>query len=96
MRRGRPFCVNCEAKPARLLGREGMLGTPDERYFCSLKCAADWAIVRVAAQQEWCGKRYETGPYSDVEGPHGWYSIREYPDGCPECDAEADEEKATA
>lgn len=90
-----PSCANCEVKPAKRFPGVS-LGTPDERFFCSLRCAADWALQRVAANSEWCGKRHEDAPNSGSEGPHGWFDLTDWPNGCPECDAETDEREAAS
>ncbi len=75
-----PFCMNCGARRAK------RLKVSREIAFCSLVCAADWALERATVSQEWCGQMFENNPDSDNSGPHGWFDLHDYPDGCPECE----------
>jgi len=75
-----PLCMNCGARKAK------RLKVSMEIAFCSLTCAADWALERATVASEWCGKRFDDSPESDNTGPHGWFNLNDYPDGCPECE----------
>lgn len=80
----KPTCLQCGKKTRQLAqASTAGMGVGSTLYFCSVKCAAKWAVYRAAATQEWCGVRYEDAPDSDCEGPHGWHSES----NCPECEA---------
>jgi hypothetical protein len=86
-----PACLKC-GKKAQRLNVGGSLGTPDERYFCSVRCAAAYGLYRAAAMRAWCGVRYEDhSSTNDCQGPHGWWCV-DTEDGCPECVAESEPE----
>lgn len=84
-----PFCMNCGARRAKKLPHSL------EVVFCSITCGADWALERATANSQWCGQMFDANPDSDMTGPHGWFDLSDYPDGCPECEDERDA-KATA
>jgi len=61
----RRTCALCEEHPARKLeatsrdGKSRYTRVPDEAVFCSVRCAANWGLIRFATQQEsaeifWC------------------------------------------
>ena len=73
----RKRCFVCEKRPPRLLEtRIGYTHAVDVPVFCSVRCAADWGLLRAGIEGEgdihWCES-------------HGWYTGETAYDGCPEC-----------
>ena len=81
-----PACAECGKQAKVLLDHTAKsMGVSDARYFCTIRCAAKWAIYHMAASQSWCGRDYLNDPDCDSMGPHGWHDD---PSGeCPECEA---------
>ncbi len=47
----KPRCMNCNDKPARPLPR-----IDRDRHFCTIRCAARYAISEKADWHDWCEK----------------------------------------
>lgn len=75
------MCYVCETKPARkLVARKPYKYAVEDPVFCTLRCAADFGLLRAGIGTDgipyWC----ET---------HGWQECREGDEPCDDCFVEA-------
>jgi len=72
-------CCMCQSRKARFLRDvQDRQGSTQEKFFCSYKCAARWALLHVYDETHWCylKGRWECEPQYECRnhccGPEDW------------------------